>query len=325
MRFVAAIALGLAALALTAGCGDSSDTPAFPKVVSLGKGEIFPTIVNSTLAPGQNRVSMKLSDRDDNAVLDANVHVRYYDLNNDKTAFLSEADARFIPIALSYVDEQSGTNETVTTGDDGVYVSYANFTEGGDWGVEISIERGGKRLDPVPFRFNVLDASVEPAIGDPAPPSVQMVLANVASVEEIDSSSPPRPAMHDMTIADAIKSGKPSVIAFATPAFCRSRTCAPVMDGVMDPLASSFAGRVNFVHVEPYVLRDLRQANVENPVPATREWRLGTEPWVFVVDQQGKVAAKFEGILAPDEVESVLDVLLDSGQSSVTPSASATP
>jgi hypothetical protein len=268
---------------------------------------------------------MKLTDRDDNAVLDANVHVRYYNLNNDKTTFLSEADARFIPIALSYVDEQSGTNETVNTGDDGVYVSYANFTEGGDWGVEISIERDGKRLDPVPFRFNVLDASVEPAIGDPAPPSVQMVLANVGSVEEIDSSSPPRPAMHGLTIADAITSGKPSVIAFATPAFCRTRTCAPVMDGVMDPLAATFAGRVNFIHVEPYVLRDLRQANVENPVPATREWRLGTEPWVFVVDQQGKVAAKFEGIMARDEVESILDVLLDSGRSSVTPSASATP
>ncbi len=324
IRGVAVAVITIAALVAAGGCS-SSDTPNFPQVITLGKGEIFPTIVNSTLAAGQNRVAMKLSDREDNKVLDANVHLRYYNLNGGKTKFRSEADARFIPVRLSYVDEQSGTKATVATGDDGVYVSYANFDEGGDWGVEISIERGGKRFDPVPFRFNVLDAPVEPGVGDPAPPSVQMVLANVSSIEEIDSSSPPRPAMHGMTIADAIKSGKPSAIAFATPAFCRSRTCAPVMDDIMDPLAATFAGRVNFVHVEPYVLRDLRQANIENPVPATREWRLPTEPWVFVVDRQGKVAAKFEGILARDEVESVLDLLLDTAQSSVTPAASPAP
>jgi hypothetical protein len=324
-RALLAAIVAMVALGAAMACSSSSDTPAFPEVVTLGKGEIFPSIVNSTLSAGQNRVSMKLTDRDDNKVLDANVHVRYYNLNRGKTKFRSEADARFIPVQLSYVDEQSGTNQTVNTGDDGVYVSYANFDEGGDWGVEIQIERGGKRLDPIPFRFNVLDQSVEPAVGDAAPPSLQMVLANVASDEEIDSSSPPRPAMHTMTIADAVKSGRPSVIAFTTPAFCQTRTCAPVMDDVMDPLAASFAGRVNFIHVEPYVLLDLRQANVQNPVPATREWRLGTEPWVFVVDQHGRVAAKFEGILARDEVESVLDVLLDTSQSSVTPAGSAAP
>lgn len=325
MRAMLLAVLAVSVLAGAAACSSTSDTPVFPQVVSLGKGEIFPSIVNSTLAAGQNRVSMKLTDRDENKVLDANVHVRYYNLNGGKTTFRSEADARFIPIQLSYVDEQSGTNATVNTGEDGVYVSHVDFNEGGDWGVEIQVERGGKRFDPVPYRFTVLDQSVEPAVGDPAPPSVQMVLANVASDEEIDSSSPPRPAMHEMTIADAVKSGRPSVIAFATPAFCETRTCAPVMDTVMDPLAASYGGRVNFIHVEPYVLRDLRQANQHNPVPATREWGLGTEPWVFVVDQRGIVAAKFEGALAADEVQSVLDVLLDTSPSSITPAASAAP
>ena len=321
-RFVVVVLiLGLVGAAATA-CA-SSDTPSFPKVLTLGKGDIFPTIVNHTLAVGENRVAMSLSDRDDNKLFDASIHVRYYNLNGGKTKFLTEADTRFIPVHLSYVDEQSGTRATVPTGDDGVYVSYANFSEGGDWGVEISIERGGERLAPIPFRFNVLDAPIEPGIGEEAPRSVQQTLANVASVEEIDSSSPPRPAMHNLTVADAVTSGRPTVIAFATPAFCRSRTCAPVMSEVMDPLAATYAGQVNFVHVEPYVLRDLRQANIENPVPATREWRLGTEPWVFIVDQQGRVAAKFEGIMAADEVESVLAVLLDTASSRVTPAATA--
>ena len=40
------------------------------------------------------------------------------------------------------------------------------------------------------------------------------------------------------------------------------------------------------------------------------EWGLPTEPWVFVVDAKGKVAAKFEGMAYPDELTAALDALL---------------
>ncbi|MDP9237917.1 MAG: hypothetical protein M3P30_11080 [Chloroflexota bacterium] len=143
----------------------------------------------------------------------------------------------------------------------------------------------------------MLDHSSEPGIGDPAPPSVQQTLANVSDIEQIDSSYPPRPQMHQMTVADAVASSRPTVIAFATPAFCRSRTCAPVMDTVMDPLYAKYAAHANFIHIEPYDLAKLRAANIEDEIPATRDWKLQSEPWVFVIDRQGKVAAKFEGII----------------------------
>ncbi len=292
---------------ILASCGGSSstETPDFPKVVSLGKGELFPTINNGSLGVGENRVSMSVLDRDDNHVLDASLHVRYYDLNGKKPQFASEADTRFIGTQLSYVDEQSGGEKT-RTGEDGVYVTIATFNEAGDWGAEITVTRAGRTLAPIPFRFNVQEHAIELGVGDAAPASIQPTLATVSSIDDIDSSSPPRPAMHDITIADALRTGKPLVIAFATPAFCRSRTCGPVMDTVMDPLAARYGANAIFIHVEPYVLRDLRESNIENPIPATREWRLQSEPWVFVVDRQGRIAGKFEGIMAADEVESVL-------------------
>ncbi len=314
----AILILAVTCAALAAACA-ASDAPDFPKVVTLGSGDLFPTIVNSSLAVGQNRVSMSITDRDDNKVLDAAVHLRYYNLNGGSPKLLSTADARFIPVELFYVDEQSN-HERSPSGSDGVYVSYAEFDEPGDWGVEITLTRGGKKLKPIPFRFNVLDHSIEPAIGDAAPASVQQTLATAPSIEDIDSSYPPRPAMHDMTIADALKTGEPIVIAFATPAFCRSRTCGPVMDTVMDPLAASYHGRAIFIHVEPYVLRDVRENNIQNPVPAALAWRLTTEPWVFVVDRQGRIVGKFEGIVAADEVESVLSVALETSAAAVTPS-----
>jgi hypothetical protein len=298
------------ALAASACTSSSADDASFPKVISLGKGEIFPSILNQSLAVGPNRVSIGLTDRDDNRVLDATVHLRFYNLNDGKSVFSSEADARLIPVDLSYVDEQSPAKETSPAGSNGVYVAMVGFDAPGDWGVKISITRGGRTLDPVPYKFNVRDHSSEPGIGDAAPPSVQQTLANVSDIEQIDSSYPPRPQMHQMTVADAIASGRPSVIAFATPAFCRSRTCAPVMDTVMDPLYAKYNAQANFIHTEPYDLAQLRAANVQQDIPAIRDWQLQSEPWVFVIDRHGKVAAKFEGIMAEDEVELALNLAL---------------
>jgi hypothetical protein len=313
----AALLVFAAACCATIVACNSSDTPDFPKVVSLGSGTLFPTIINSGLGVGQNRVSMSIADRDDTPVFDAAMHLRYYNLNGASPRLRATVDARFVPIQLSYIDEQSN-HESTPSGVSGAYVSSVDFDQQGDWGVEITITRGGKKEKPVLFRFNVLEHSTEPAIGDPAPASMQQTLAT-AAIEDIDSSFPPRAAMHDTTVADALRTGRPIVVAFATPAFCRSRTCAPVMDTVMDPLAAKYAGSATFIHIEPYVLRDVREDNVQNPVPATREWRLSTEPWIFVVDRQGRIAAKFEGITAPDEVESVLSLALETGPSAVTP------
>jgi len=323
LRRLAPMALVLLlALPLAASCGGSSrnDDADFPQVITLGQGDLFPAIRNQVLAVGDNRLTMSLTDRDDNPVLDATVHLRFFNINGPKPRPYMEADARFIPVQLSYVDEQSN-HETSVTGSDGAYVAYVNFDEPGNWGVKISVTRDGRTLDPLPFRFNVLEKPLEPGIGDPAPASRQATLADVSSIEDIDTSFPPRPHMHDVTVADALRAGRPIVIAFATPAFCKSRICAPVMDTVMDPLYAKYRDQAIFIHIEPYELPQLRQANQEEPVPATREWQLQTEPWVFVVDRQGRIAGKFEGIMAADEVEQALLQTLEPAAASPGPAA----
>lgn len=292
------------------GSGESGDAQ-FPRVVTLGKGDLFPSIVNHALGVGPNRVSIGLADRHDRRVLDASLHVRFYDLSNDKAVLKSESDARFVPAELSYIDEQSGKTRT-PVGRDGVYLVEANFDVAGPWGMWVTVTRNGKTEDPIPFRFNVLDHTPEPAVGDQAPPSRQATLADVPDLAEIDSSSPPRPSMHNITVADALATRQPVVLAFATPAFCQSRTCEPVMEAIMDPLSAMYAGRAIFIHIEPYALPTLRQSNVQVPVPATQEWRLQDEPWVFVIDRDGRIAAKFEGITAVDEVEAALTAALAS-------------
>jgi hypothetical protein len=295
----------LLSLLLAASCRSNSGADDdFPRVVTLGDAGIYAEVLNSSLTVGPNRFMLRLNDDDDERIFDAVVGLSFYDLNDDRAQLRAEVDARFIGVETGYVDEQSGGTREVT-GEDGAYVTDVGFDRAGDWGVRIRVTVDGDELDRFPFRFNVRERSDEPMIGDPAPPSVQATTAT-EPIESIDSSSPPRAAMHDTTIADAIMSPRPAVIAFATPAFCRSRLCAPVMDTIMDPLFARYAADASFIHVEPYLLRDLRDSNIENPVPATLEWRLASEPWVFVVGRDGRVTAKFEGIMARDEVESAL-------------------
>ena len=128
--------------------------------------------------------------------------------------------------------------------------------------MRIAVTTPERSYDEFPFRFTVRERSPEPMIGEAAPASAQETTATTA-IDEIDSSYPLRPHMHDRTIAAALTEGRPTMIAFATPAFCTSRVCAPVMDTVMDPLYERYGDRATFIHVEPFVLRDLRSGFVQ--------------------------------------------------------------
>jgi len=65
---------------------------------------------------------------------------------------------------------------------------------------------------------------------------------------------------------------------------------------------------VNYLHVEPY--SNLDDPDNLTPIKAVEEWGLQSEPWVFVVDADGKLAAKYEGVLSADELREVLSELV---------------
>jgi hypothetical protein len=45
------------------------------------------------------------------------------------------------------------------------------------------------------------------------------------------------------------------------------------------------------------------------PIQAVLDWGLTTEPYAFVVDAEGKVRVKLEGVAAPDEIRAALDLV----------------
>ncbi|MEX0800544.1 MAG: hypothetical protein WD379_04930 [Dehalococcoidia bacterium] len=306
---VAALALALAACKSGGDSGDGGNGGAFPTSVPLGEGDIFAVINNSSLAVGDNRLSLAFFDAEDRVIEDAAVHLAFFDLNGEEPVQKSEADARYVPVELFYIDEASGQEKRVV-GSGGVYVSNVSFDAAGDWGFEAVVTTDGEAAEPITFQFTVLEDSPEPSVGEPAPPSEQLTLADVDDISEIDSSFPPRPHMHEITVADALALGKPMVVAIGTPAFCETRVCGPVMEMAVDPNYEKFKDDVTFIHIEPYQLAELRAGEARIPVAATEDWGITSEPWTFVVDSDGLVAAKFEGVTAADEIEAALADLL---------------
>ena len=340
-RWLLALMGTMAVLAiLAAACGGDGDGSA-PSTTSPAATSESPQfscqIVTSDLSTGANRFGVGVIDEEQGQpLLNASISLRFFKVISENQGQLRvEDDAQFVGFETFYIDQATG--EKVTTGDTGVYVSYVEFDEAGDWGVGISGSADGEIIGPIALPFEVLPPEQVLNIGDPAPRSRQKIASDVADIREIDSMLPPDP-FHGMTIADAASSGKPSVVLFGTPGFCETRTCAPVMETVMLALSEQYTDRVNFIHVEPFRLEELRNGTASCAVPAFNaefarrgvgegagqcptasdeeiqsageSWNLTTEPIVFVIDGEGKIAGKFEGIAGPEEVEAALTQVL---------------
>ena len=306
------VLLGGVALLLAA-CGGEGDGSGEARWDARGIAEsqeetdFVPIILNSPLGIGPNRVALALTDG--GALLaGAEVSAQLYRLADDPE---ESPGARPLPgdialtarsIAAQGASESVGSSPTV-------YVANIELDASGWWGLSLDVDWEGERTEGILVRFWVREQTSEPGIGEPAPRSLQVTLRDVEDVSEIDSTVPPHPMFHELTIAEALDSGKPVVVAFVTPAFCQTRFCGPVMESVIVPISEQYEGRVEVVHVEPFDLAGAREGKLE-PVLAVQEWGLLQEPFVFVVAPDGTIAAKFEGIMEVEEVSAALDAVL---------------
>ena len=187
----------------------------------------------------------------------------------------------------------------------GIYVTQVTFERAGLWGLEVLAKQGDGPIEVLRLTVNVLAAPNTPVPGSPAPRSHNLIASDVQDLRRIDTSDPPDPRLHQVRIADAITQGRPQVIVFATPKFCTRRICGPVVD-VVRTLLPAYGERVVFTHQEIW-----QDAAAQEFFPTVAEWGLQTEPWIFVVDGQGIVRAKFEGLTTAQEIEAALKQILD--------------
>jgi hypothetical protein len=282
------IGIGCVLIALVACSPAVEETP--PSAVS----PLQVILVSADFAVGEPRVSFAIFDGEKAATDVAGVRLSAVPLGDDLNA-VDEAPA-WSGDAVSYTDYVVP-----------YWVFYPRLESPGYWGMVAEITRDGSPAVRADFVIEVKPAAEAPAVGEAAPLSQNRTLATEPDVTLLSSANDPDPAFHQWTVADAVADGRPTVVGFLTPAFCQTEWCAPVLDTLKAARAET-GDAAHFIHIEVY--DDFQKLTT---VPEMAEWSLDTEPWVFVLDGDGRVAARFSGPLAPEELLAALRPLLAGG------------
>ena len=325
--FILAVALSAAAVVGCARDDGGWDSRSVQQTVATVPFQ--PIFVNSNLGIGKNRLALALFDQNQEFINVADVTATFYHLDKEpkgepkKAKQVGEATltARTLKSVGASRIEGSAMASRAPGGtsapdvdahlghDSTVFAAVVDFDRAGFWGVSLDVKVGDQVFQGLRLVFAVKERTAEPRVGDPAPATKQRVAADVKSLEEIDTSAVPNPDLHRLTIAQAVASGKPSVVAFVTPAFCQTRFCGPVLDQVVLPAHHEFGDRMNVLHVEPYDVAKAKGGKLEL-VPAVEDWKILAEPIIFVVGKDGLITAKFEGIMDYPELREAITAAL---------------
>jgi hypothetical protein len=167
----------------------------------------------------------------------------------------------------------------------------------GYWGLGAEIALADGRQATGQFAIEAQAQSLGPAVGARPPASQNRTLDSEPDINRLTSDfNTPDPALYQMTVAEAMRSGRPTVVAFTTPAFCATQICAPVLESVKQA-RQQVGDRVNFIHIEVY--QEFEPLVLADEITV---WGLTSEPWTFVLNSDGAVTARLGGPLAVSEL-----------------------
>jgi hypothetical protein len=294
-----AVVLPLALAACGGALDEGGSTSPAPSAVPSPPPLQSVIVTNDLVTGGDQRVAIGIVDAGGVPVPDVSVTVQLWTLPSPGGGTPTAIGA---PTAAPYKGDLLKGK--------GVYVVHQVFAQPGNYQARVIATKGGVTTHTV-AAFQVISADTDqvPGVGAGAPKTGNAT-GDPAKDPSLDTGVPPDD-MHYISIAGAIAAHHPFVAYFGSPGFCTSKLCGPQVDVVRSIEGKYHAKGVDFTHVETYLGGhpsdpDLTKAKIN---PSFDEWHLPSDPWVFVVDRNGKVAARFEGPSTADEIAAVLDHL----------------
>jgi hypothetical protein len=293
-------ALAFAAALVLVGCGSgsgvdeggSSRSPsALPgtlgAILSRSGPDIALTPGTSDYSVGPVRVSFLVIDKQGRVVSRPSARIWVARSFADAPSVRTRARLEPVGIPGKASDDSLGVTH--------LFVARFNLSRPGKY-ILVAEPVGGKPIQGA-LDLDVKRRSAAPAVGAAAIPSRTPTLETAGgNLAALTTATPPDRDLLRYSVADSLARHKPFVLAFATPAFCQSRTCGPVVD-VVQAVRKRFSD-VRFIHVEIYTDND-PSSGFNRWV---KEWKLPTEPFIFLVGRDGRIKARFEGSVSVAEL-----------------------
>jgi hypothetical protein len=281
--------IGAAATTLLAACGDDDDVATSSETSGASSSDPELSVVRFYgpyfLAGAASRVPFGLADTDGILPTDASpeevaVSVEAPDgsvVAGDLSAALRADGLPRGYYAFEFTPEEPG---------------FYNFTVSTDAGELLSQVQVAPADDPI---FGKL---VKP--GDPMPAIQTPTVQDPRGVTPICTRDPICP-LHDRTVAEVVGTA-PMVLMVATPAFCQTSVCGPVLD-IMLEQTGDFPG-VTFLHADVYRNPEENQQPPvpEDFAPVTTELGLPFEPVLYTVGADGIVRDRLDYIFDGSEI-----------------------
>jgi hypothetical protein len=271
---------------------------------NLGPGPVLAPAV-SDLKPGLNRFGFGLFDRSQKQISETPTAI--YVQNTKGGPVLGPFVAHDESLAVK-PEFQSETVAKDPNAARSVYVADITFNTPGTYRA-MAVARLDDRLVAAtqagpPLR--VVKKDPVPDVGD-KPPAIDTPTSKSVGgdIDKIDTRTP-HDDMHQVNFKDALGK-KPIVLVFATPLLCVSRVCGPVVDIAQEvehtlPTAKQFA----FIHMEIYNNNKV----IDGYRPQVGAFNLPSEPWVFIIDKRGRIAARMEGAYSVEELQNAMKAAL---------------
>ncbi len=277
-----------------------------------------------TFYKGANRYPFGVFQRDRTQVSDAEVALYFAKVpgkagapgSTESSATNPKSAARALdqpavgpfPAAIESIETQPAFRAQTTASDPDaasvVYVTQVDFPSEGEWRIAALIRQGDELTATLLPSADVGKFARVPRVGEKAP-LIHTPTASDAGGElsEITTRIPPD-TQNQVDYADVL--GKePIVLLFATPQFCESRVCGPVVD-VAEEVKETYGDDAAFIHMEIYNDNDPSKG----VRPQVRAFHLPSEPWLFSIDRSGRIENEIQGAFGVEELNRVVKGLI---------------
>jgi hypothetical protein len=282
-RFLALSAsLGLGAL--VAACGGSSSSSGAIDGIS-GTLQVVKRFPTTGLVPGSIRLPISLADT--SGVLTTDGKVKLPQTLTGKVIDTASGDVVIASVSAEKHDANMATPY---------------------WPFIVDVQKVGVYLlilDAAPesemsFQVEEREYVLSPLVGVALPPFDTPTVDNKRGVDPICTSPQGTCPFHEVTLTEALQSGKPVVYLIGTPAYCKTGTCAPGLDALI-ALSKKVGDAAVFVHADVYTDQTATIA-----APAVLAYKLAYEPLLYITDAKGVLVNRLDAVFDVNEMSSAL-------------------